>query len=139
MKIAVIGLGHVGLPLAMVFAESGVEVVGIEAVAARCDEINAGRSYIQDVSSEALKAMVEKGLIHATTDYAATEDCDADIICSADTAERQSRAGPHAGQGRDDCHGWPGTCGAASLSPSRTPPTRAPRRRCVQPLLEAPA
>ena len=81
MKIAVIGLGYVGLPLAMVFAEAGVEVVGIEAVAARCDEINAGRSYIQDVPSDALKAMVDKGLIHATTDYAATEDCDADIIC----------------------------------------------------------
>ena len=81
MKIAVIGLGYVGLPLAMVFAEAGVEVVGVEAVAERCDEINAGRSYIQDVPSEALKAAVDKGLIHATTDYAATEDCDADIIC----------------------------------------------------------
>lgn len=81
MKIAVIGLGYVGLPLAMVFAEGGVEVVGIEAVPERCAEVNAGRSYIQDVSSEALKTMVDKGLIHATTDYAATEDCDADIIC----------------------------------------------------------
>jgi len=81
VKIAVIGLGYVGLPLAMVFAESGVSVVGIEAVAARCDEVNAGHSYIQDVTSEALKAMVDKGLMHATTDYAATEDCDADIIC----------------------------------------------------------
>ena len=81
MKIAVIGLGYVGLPLAMVFAEAGIEVVGVEAVAARCDEINAGRSYIQDVSSDALKVVVDKGLIRATTDYAATEDCDADIIC----------------------------------------------------------
>ena len=81
MKIAVIGLGYVGLPLAMVFAEAGIEVVGIEAVAERCDEINAGRSYIQDVTGEALKKMVDAGFIHATTDYAATEDCDADIIC----------------------------------------------------------
>jgi UDP-N-acetyl-D-glucosamine dehydrogenase len=81
VKIAVIGLGYVGLPLAMVFAEAGTEVVGVEAVAARCDEVNAGRSYIQDVQSDALKAMVDKGLISATTDYAATEDCDADIIC----------------------------------------------------------
>jgi len=81
VKIAVIGLGYVGLPLAMVFAEAGIEVVGVEAVAARCDEINAGRSYIQDVSSDALKLVVDKGLIRATTDYAATEDCDADIIC----------------------------------------------------------
>jgi UDP-N-acetyl-D-glucosamine dehydrogenase len=81
VKIAVIGLGYVGLPLATVFAESGIEVVGIEAVAERCAEINAGRSYIQDVSSDVLRKMVDKGLIHATTDYAATEDCDADIIC----------------------------------------------------------
>jgi UDP-N-acetyl-D-glucosamine dehydrogenase len=81
VKIAVIGLGYVGLPLAMVFAEAGVEVVGVEAVAERCAEINAGRSYIQDVAGEALKKVVGKGLIHATTDYAATEDCDADIIC----------------------------------------------------------
>jgi len=81
VKIAVIGLGYVGLPLAMVFAEAGVEVVGVEAVTERCAEVNAGRSYIQDVTSEALKKMVDKGLIRATTDYAATEDCDADIIC----------------------------------------------------------
>ena len=81
MKIAVIGLGYVGLPLAMVFAEAGIEVVGIEAVAARCDEVNAGRSYIQDVPGEALKAMTDKGLVSATGDYAATEDCDAVIIC----------------------------------------------------------
>ena len=81
VKIAVIGLGYVGLPLAMVFAEAGIEVVGIEAVASRCDEINAGRSYIQDVPGESLAAMVAEGLLHATTDYAATEDCDADIIC----------------------------------------------------------
>jgi UDP-N-acetyl-D-glucosamine dehydrogenase len=81
VKIAVIGLGYVGLPLAMVFAEAGIEVVGIEAVAERCAAINAGRSYIQDVTSEALSKMVDEGLIHATTDYAATEDCDADIIC----------------------------------------------------------
>jgi len=81
VKIAVIGLGYVGLPLAMVFAEAGVEVVGVEAVIERCVEVNAGRSYIQDVTSEALKKMVDKGLIRATTDYVATEDCDADIIC----------------------------------------------------------
>jgi UDP-N-acetyl-D-glucosamine dehydrogenase len=81
VKIAVIGLGYVGLPLAMVFAEAGIEVVGIEAVPERCDDVNAGRSYIQDVPSDALRAMIDKGLISATTDYAATEDCDADIIC----------------------------------------------------------
>jgi UDP-N-acetyl-D-glucosamine dehydrogenase len=81
LKIAVIGLGYVGLPLAMVFAEAGTEVVGIEAVQARCDAVNAGRTYIQDVCGDDLKKVVEAGLLRATLDYAATEDCDADIIC----------------------------------------------------------
>ncbi len=81
MKIAVIGLGYVGLPLAMVFAEAGIEVVGIEVVPERCAQVNAGRSYIQDVSSESLKKAVEDGLFHATTDYGASEGCDAVIIC----------------------------------------------------------
>jgi UDP-N-acetyl-D-glucosamine dehydrogenase len=81
VKIAVIGLGYVGLPLATVFAEAGISVVGIEAVPERCDEVNAGRSYIQDVTGEDLARVVEAGRIVATTDYAAAEDCDAVVIC----------------------------------------------------------
>lgn len=81
MKIAIIGLGYVGLPLAMVFAESGAQVVGIEASAERCAQVNAGVSYIQDVPSASLRRMVEAGRLSATPDYAATESCAADIIC----------------------------------------------------------
>ena len=81
VKIAVIGMGYVGLPLAVTFAEAGVEVVGIEADPERCHAINTGNSYIGDVTDEALKAVVDKDLLTATTDYSATESCDADIIC----------------------------------------------------------
>ena len=81
MNVAVVGLGYVGLPLAMVFADAGVNVVGIEAVQERCDAVNAGRSYIQDVDGAALKRVVDQGLIHATPEYAAVEDCDAILIC----------------------------------------------------------
>ncbi len=81
MKIAVIGMGYVGLPLAVAFAEAGVEVVGIEADPQRCSAINAARSYIVDVSDAALAAVVGRGLLTATFDYSATESCDADIIC----------------------------------------------------------
>jgi UDP-N-acetyl-D-glucosamine dehydrogenase len=81
VKIAIIGLGYVGLPLAMVFAEAGTEVVGIEAVPERCDAVNAGESYIQDVAGAGLKRVVEAGLVSATSDYAAAADCDAVIIC----------------------------------------------------------
>ncbi len=72
MKIAVIGMGYVGLPLAAVFATAGVEVVGIENDPERCARINAGESYIVDVASDVLKPLVEQGLITATPDYAAT-------------------------------------------------------------------
>jgi UDP-N-acetyl-D-glucosamine dehydrogenase len=81
VNVAVVGLGYVGLPLAMVFADAGVNVVGIEAVQERCDAVNAGRSYIQDVDGAALKRVVDQGLIHATPEYAAVEDCDAILIC----------------------------------------------------------
>jgi UDP-N-acetyl-D-glucosamine dehydrogenase len=81
LKIAVIGLGYVGLPLAMAFAEVGTEVVGIEAVAERCAQVNAGRSYVRDVRSEALGRAVGSGLLRATSEYSATEDCDAIIMC----------------------------------------------------------
>ena len=81
MKIAVIGMGYVGLPLAVTFAQAGVEVVGIEADPKRCGAVKAGASYIVDVADEALKAVVDQGLLTATTDYGATEDCAADIIC----------------------------------------------------------
>ena len=63
MKIAIIGLGYVGLPLAMVFAEAGTEVVGIEAVPERCDMVNAGESYIQDVAGADLRSVVEAGIV----------------------------------------------------------------------------
>jgi len=81
MKIAIIGLGYVGLPLAMVFADAGTEVVGIDAVAERCAQVNAGESYIQDVAGADLKRVVDAGLVHATPDYGAVEDCEAVIIC----------------------------------------------------------
>jgi UDP-N-acetyl-D-glucosamine dehydrogenase len=81
VRVGVIGLGYVGLPLAMVFADAGVSVAGIEANVARCEEVNAGRSYIQDVAGEDLERAVSQGLIHASPDYAAVADCDAVIIC----------------------------------------------------------
>jgi UDP-N-acetyl-D-glucosamine dehydrogenase len=74
-------MGYVGLPLAVTFAQGGVEVVGVEADPERCYAINSGESYIVDVQSVELKKLVDAGLVTATTEYAATEDCAADIIC----------------------------------------------------------
>ncbi len=75
------GLGYVGLPLAATFAEAGVSVLGLDAIEAKVDQVNAGSSYIEDVPSERLLPLVEGGLIRATTSWDEIRDVDAVIIC----------------------------------------------------------
>ena len=69
-RIAVIGAGYVGLPLAVAFAEAGHAVLCVEPDAPRVARLNAGDSYIKDVSAEVLTPLVEAGLLRATVDYA---------------------------------------------------------------------
>jgi UDP-N-acetyl-D-glucosamine dehydrogenase len=78
--VSVIGLGYVGLPLAMAFARSGIRVVGIDLDARKIASIGQGRSYIQDVPSEALAQFVPR-MLTATQDYAQVRECDAMFIC----------------------------------------------------------
>jgi len=80
-RIAVLGLGYVGLPLAVVFAEAGFHVTGIDPVAEKVDMVNRGESYVLDVPTEQLAKLVESGLIKATTDFAVLGDADAVSIC----------------------------------------------------------
>ena len=80
-RVGVIGLGYVGLPLALEFARAGFNTLGIENNSARADDINAGRSYIPDVAQAELAALVQAGRLAATTDYAAIRELDAVIIC----------------------------------------------------------
>ena len=61
MKIAIIGLGYVGLPLALQFAKCGVEVLGLDIDVAKIDFISQKRSYIKHISSESLGARSRKG------------------------------------------------------------------------------
>jgi UDP-N-acetyl-D-glucosamine dehydrogenase len=79
--LGVIGLGYVGLPLAVEMARSGYKTVGLDLNQAVCDGINAGRSHIKDVPSDLLGGFVKKGLIRATTDPKILHDCDAISIC----------------------------------------------------------
>ncbi|HEY8502457.1 MAG TPA: NAD(P)-binding domain-containing protein, partial [Solirubrobacterales bacterium] len=67
MQIGIIGLGYVGMPLAVAFAESGCEVVGLDVDATKVEALNAGRSYIEDVPSAALAPLGER--LRATTEY----------------------------------------------------------------------
>jgi UDP-N-acetyl-D-glucosamine dehydrogenase len=79
MKLGVVGLGYVGLPLALAFAEAGNEVVGLDTDAAKLADLAAGRSYIEDVDDAALAALSPR--LHPTADYADLEDCAAVIVC----------------------------------------------------------
>jgi len=80
-QVAVIGLGYVGLPLAVEFARAGFRTLGIDLDARKVDAINAGRSHIQDVPSADVEDLVRAGRLSATTDYAALRRCDAVSIC----------------------------------------------------------
>src|SRR4029450_12921537 len=80
-RVAVIGLGYVGLPLATEFAGRGFSATGFEVDERKVAEINAGRSYIGDVSSESIKEPVDAGRLSATTDFSQLKACDAIIIC----------------------------------------------------------
>jgi UDP-N-acetyl-D-glucosamine dehydrogenase len=79
-EIAIIGAGYVGVPLAQVFAEAGTGVVLLDIDAERVGRLNRGESYIEDVSSEALRGLVDSGALSATTDYDAMRETDAVLV-----------------------------------------------------------
>ena len=80
-KVGVIGLGYVGLPLAVEFARAGLDVTGFDVDAFKVAEINAGRSYIRDVSEEHVSESVKAGRLRATTDMAGLAEMDVIDIC----------------------------------------------------------
>jgi UDP-N-acetyl-D-glucosamine dehydrogenase len=79
MRVGVVGLGYVGLPLAVAFADEGVEVVGLDADPRKIDALAEGRSYIEDVPSERLSGLA--GRLTATSRFPDLSSCDAVIIC----------------------------------------------------------
>jgi UDP-N-acetyl-D-glucosamine dehydrogenase len=81
MKIAVVGLGYVGLPLAIQFARANVTVLGLDIDAAKVDSINQGRSYIKHIASEAIEEVVKQDKLSASTDFKRVREVEAVIIC----------------------------------------------------------
>jgi UDP-N-acetyl-D-glucosamine dehydrogenase len=79
--ITVIGQGYVGLPLAVEFARAGFSVTGLDTDADRITALNFGRSYIPDVASEDLAALIHSGRYEAASDFSALERSDVVIIC----------------------------------------------------------
>ncbi len=80
-RVGIVGLGYVGLPLAVEFAKAGFSVTGIDVSASKTASINHGDSYVGDVASSALGPLVNAGKLRATTDFSAVLDMDTINIC----------------------------------------------------------
>ncbi len=80
-RIGVVGLGYVGLPLAVAFARAGFSVTGIDVDAQKVHRLNRGHSYVLDVSSEDVRELVGKKRLHATCDTQAIAGLDVIVIC----------------------------------------------------------
>jgi UDP-N-acetyl-D-glucosamine dehydrogenase len=112
LQVAIIGLGYVGLPLALTFAEAGFHVTGIDVDLAKVDQASQGQSYISDVDSSDLRRLIDAGQLVFTTDFNALDKVDAISICVPTplrktrepdisyilAATQQVRAHLHAGQ-----------------------------------------
>src|SRR5262245_59195950 len=81
IKIAIVGLGYVGLPLSFQFARSGVTVLGLDIDTGKVDALNQGRSYIKHISPETVAENVRSGAFSASTDFSRIKEASAIIIC----------------------------------------------------------
>jgi UDP-N-acetyl-D-glucosamine dehydrogenase len=80
-RVGIVGLGYVGLPLAVEFAKAGFSVTGLDLIGSKVTAINAGDSYIQDVPTAEVRALVEDGKLCATTDFSVISELDTINIC----------------------------------------------------------
>lgn len=80
-KIAIVGLGYVGLPLSIRFAQSGVSVLGLDINESQVEKLNNGKSYIKHIKSSDIEPIVKEGLFEASTDFSRIADVEAVIIC----------------------------------------------------------
>jgi len=80
-RVAILGLGYVGLPLATIFAEAGFNVIGVEPDSSKVEKLDRGESYVQDVPSEQLSKLIQSGKLQATTDFSVLAEADAVSIC----------------------------------------------------------
>src|SRR6185295_9113113 len=80
-RTGVVGLGYVGLPLAVELAKAGFHTTGIDLDARKVQSVNDGRSYIPDVPTADVQSLQAKGLLDATTDFAIVRELDTINIC----------------------------------------------------------
>jgi UDP-N-acetyl-D-glucosamine dehydrogenase len=80
-KVGVVGLGYVGLPLGMAFAEAGFPVTGLDIDARKIEKITAGESYIKHIPSEPIRTLTQSGKLSATSDFSKAAELDCILIC----------------------------------------------------------
>src|SRR3974390_3759331 len=80
-RVGIVGLGYVGLPLAVEFAKAGFHVTGIDLQQSRVDRLMKGESYVQDVPSAEVAQLVKSGKFDATTDFSIVRELDTITIC----------------------------------------------------------
>jgi UDP-N-acetyl-D-glucosamine dehydrogenase len=130
--VGVVGLGYVGLPLAVAFAREGCEVIAVDVDARKVQAIAAGESYIEDVPSEDLRAVSER--IHASTRYARLERADAVLICVPTPLTRNRE--PDLGPLIDSTRGLADVLQAGQLVVLESTTYPGTTRERVQPILE---
>ncbi len=81
MKVCIVGLGYVGLPLAIQFARAGATVVGLDIDEAKVNQLNAGQSYIKHISEDTIAQILQGKRFVASTDVSRVKEADATIIC----------------------------------------------------------
>jgi UDP-N-acetyl-D-glucosamine dehydrogenase len=80
-RIAIVGLGYVGLPLAIQFCKAGLDVVGLDVDAQKIDALRAGRSYIGHIPGRLIEALRDQGRFFPTTEFSALADCQGILLC----------------------------------------------------------
>jgi len=79
--VGIVGLGYVGLPLLLCFAEKGFRVIGLDVDANKTGSLMKGESYIKHIPAERIRKALESGLMQTTVDYSRSKECDAILIC----------------------------------------------------------
>ena len=80
--VGIVGLGYVGLPLAVEMAKAGYKTIGFDVQAKKVDSVNAGHNYIGDIVGDTLKEMVDTGYLRATSNFDFIKDVAAAAICA---------------------------------------------------------
>lgn len=124
--VGVVGLGYVGLPLAVEKAKAGFKTIGFDVQAQKVEMVNAGHNYIGDVVDSDLAGIVKSGMLSATTDFSFVKDVDFVAICVPTPLDAHQQ--PDISYVRDSATSVSKYLKKGTMVVLNPPPTRAPPR-----------